>query len=55
MSTPTPIALVLEDEREIRQFVRASLESEGWRVVEAGTIKQGLAEAGTPDGAEART
>jgi two-component system KDP operon response regulator KdpE len=47
MSTPTPIALVLEDEREIRQFVRASLESEGWRVVEAGTIKQGLAEAGT--------
>ena len=47
MSTPTPIALVLEDEREIRQFVRTSLESEGWQVVEAGTIKQGLIEAGT--------
>jgi two-component system KDP operon response regulator KdpE len=47
MSTPTPIALVLEDEREIRQFVRTSLESEGWQVVEAGTLRQGLIEAGT--------
>ena len=47
MSTPTPIALVLEDEREIRQFVRTSLEAEGWQVVDAGTIKQGLVEAGT--------
>lgn len=47
MSTPTPIALVLEDEREIRHFVRTSLEVEGWQVVEAGTIKQGLVEAGT--------
>ena len=47
MSTPTPIALVLEDEREIRQFVRASLEAEGWQVFEAGTVKQGLVEAGT--------
>ena len=47
MSAPSPIALILEDEREIRQFVRMSLESEGWRVVEAGTVKQGLIEAGT--------
>jgi two-component system KDP operon response regulator KdpE len=47
MSTPSPIALVLEDEREIRQFVRTSLESEGWQVVEAATVKQGLVEAGT--------
>jgi two-component system KDP operon response regulator KdpE len=47
MSAPTPIALVLEDEREIRLFVRSSLETEGWQVVEAGTIKQGLVEAGT--------
>jgi len=30
MATPTPVALVLEDEREIRQFVRSSLEAEGW-------------------------
>lgn len=47
MPTPTPVALVLEDEREIRQFVRLSLEAEGWQVHEAGTLKQGLIEAGT--------
>jgi two-component system KDP operon response regulator KdpE len=47
MSTPLPTALVLEDEREIRQFVRLSLEGEGWQVFEAGTVKQGLIEAGT--------
>ena len=47
MSNPTPTALVLEDEREICQFVRLSLESEGWLVVEAGTVRQGLIEAGT--------
>ena len=44
---PTPTALVLEDEREIRQFVRVSLEAEGWQVHEATTVKQGLVEAGT--------
>ena len=47
MSTPTPVVLVLEDEREIRQFVRTSLESEGWQVHEAATIKHGLIQAGT--------
>jgi two-component system, OmpR family, KDP operon response regulator KdpE len=47
MSTPLPIALVLEDEREIRQFVRVALEAEGWQVFEAGTVKLGLVEAGT--------
>ena len=47
MSTSTPVALVLEDEREIRQFVRTSLEAEGWQVFEAGTVRQGLVEAGT--------
>ncbi len=47
MSAPTPVALVLEDEREIRQFVRAALEAEGWMVHEAATLKQGLVEAAT--------
>lgn len=47
MPTPSPIALVLEDEREIRKFVRVSLESEGWQVFEADTLKGGLVEAGT--------
>ena len=47
MTSAAPIALVLEDEREIRHFVRTSLQAEGWQVFEAGTIKQGLIEAGT--------
>ena len=47
MSTRSPVVLVLEDEREIRQFVRVSLEAEGWQVHEAATVKQGLVEAGT--------
>ena len=47
MNSSTPIVLVLEDEREIRQFVRTSLESEGWVVHEAGTLRQGLIEAGS--------
>ena len=47
MSTRSPVVLVLEDEREIRQFVRVSLEAEGWQVHEAATVKQGLMAAGT--------
>jgi len=47
MTSSLPIALVLEDEREIRHFVRVSLVAEGWQVVEAETIAQGLVEAGT--------
>lgn len=42
-----PIALIVEDERQIRHFVRAALEGEGWQVFEADTVKQGLVEAGT--------
>ena len=42
-----PVALVIEDEREIARFVRSALEAEGWQVHEAGTVKQGLIEAGT--------
>ena len=47
MSTPLPMALVLEDEREIRHFVRLSLQAEGWQVCEAKTIRQALVEART--------
>ena len=47
MASTAPTALVLEDEREIRLFVRSALAAEGWQVVEAATIKQGLIEAGT--------
>jgi len=42
-----PIAIIIEDEPQIRRFVRAALEAEGWLVHEADTIKKGLTETGT--------
>ena len=42
-----PVAIVVEDEPQIRRFVRTALESETWRVIEAGTLKDGLSEAAT--------
>ena len=47
MSDPAPVALLIEDEPQIRRFVRIALESEGWQVFEAETIKRGLIDAGT--------
>jgi two-component system KDP operon response regulator KdpE len=47
MSEPQPVAVLVEDEQQIRRFVRAALESEGWIVFEAETLKRGLIEAGT--------
>lgn len=45
-TTPTNI-LIVEDEKEIRRFVRTALESEGLRVFESETLQRGLIEAGT--------
>ncbi len=42
-----PVVVVIEDEAQIRRFVRSALESEGWQVHEADTAKKGLTEAGT--------
>ncbi len=42
-----PVALIVEDEPQIRRFVRAALEAEGWQVHEAENAKRGLVEAGT--------
>jgi two-component system KDP operon response regulator KdpE len=42
-----PSILVVEDEKQIRRFVRSTLEAEGCRVFEAETGRQGLVEAGT--------
>lgn len=39
--------LIIEDEADIRRFVRMTLESEGLEVFEADSIKRGLIEAGT--------
>ncbi|VTR24721.1 KDP operon transcriptional regulatory protein KdpE [Serratia fonticola] len=45
-TSPTNI-LIVEDEKEIRRFVRTALESEGLRVFESETLQRGLIEAGT--------
>jgi two-component system KDP operon response regulator KdpE len=47
MSEPTPTAVIVEDEPQIRRFVRSALEAEQWHVFEADTVRQGLVEAGT--------
>jgi len=47
MAEPLPIAILVEDERQIRRFVRTALEAEGWSVHEADTFRQGLTDAAT--------
>ncbi len=41
------VAVIVEDEPQIRRFVRGALEAEGWQVHEADTLQRGLTEAGT--------
>ncbi|WP_312553488.1 two-component system response regulator KdpE [Massilia sp.] len=47
MNEARPTALLVEDEPQIRRFVRAALEQEGWQVHEAGELKRALIDAGT--------
>jgi two-component system KDP operon response regulator KdpE len=50
METPraaSPTVVVIEDEPQIRRFVRTALEAEGCHVMEADTGERGLVEAGT--------
>ena len=47
MSEPALVVLLVEDDRHIRRFLRTSLETEGWRVFEAETLRQGLVDAAT--------
>jgi two-component system KDP operon response regulator KdpE len=42
-----PTILVIEDEPEIRRFLRSSLDAEGYRVVESESGAQGVTDAGT--------
>lgn len=42
-----PVVILIEDEVQIRRFVRAALEAQGWQVHEADTARRGLADAGT--------
>ncbi|MBP7525457.1 MAG: two-component system response regulator KdpE [Propionivibrio sp.] len=46
MSAQSPAVLIVEDEKLIRRFVRASLEEEGCKVFEAGSCADGLLAAG---------
>src|SRR6478735_2449154 len=47
MSTLRASILLVEDEPEIRRFLRASLGAEGYRVVESATGRRGTIDAGT--------
>ena len=47
MNTSAISVLIVEDEKQIRRFVRTSLEAQGHKVFEAETAKAGLIEAGT--------
>ncbi|MFZ2853240.1 MAG: two-component system response regulator KdpE [Rhodocyclaceae bacterium] len=46
MNAPAPKVLLIEDEVQIRRFVRAAVEEEGCQVAEASTMAQGLIDAG---------
>jgi two-component system KDP operon response regulator KdpE len=42
---PAPLVLVVEDEPQMRRFLRAALASHDYRLIEAGTAKEGIAHA----------
>jgi two-component system KDP operon response regulator KdpE len=45
MSAPMPVVLVIEDEPQMRRFLRATLENHDYRMIDAPTAQQALAEA----------
>jgi two-component system KDP operon response regulator KdpE len=47
MNPTRPVAVIVEDEPQIRRFVRAALEAQDWQVFEADALGRGLSEAGT--------
>ena len=47
MTAPRPTILIVEDEPEIRRFLRASLGADGYRIVEAATGRRGAIDATT--------
>jgi len=47
VTDPSPQLLVIEDDSQMRKFLRASLASQGYRVVEALNGSEGLAHAAT--------
>ncbi len=51
MTEPGPLVLVVEDEVQVRRFLRAALGSHGYRVLEAETVREAeqLATSHNPD------
>ena len=47
MSGTAPTLLLVEDDAQIRRFVRQALEREGYKVREAASFAAGLIDAGT--------
>ena len=45
MASVSPVVLVIEDEPQMRRFLRATLRSHGYQVVEATTAREGLMHA----------
>jgi two-component system KDP operon response regulator KdpE len=45
MAAAGPVALLIEDEMEMRRFLRAALQSHDYQLVEATTAREGLAQA----------
>jgi len=45
VAEPAPVVLLIEDEPQMRRFLRAALENEAYRLVEVGTAREGLAQA----------
>lgn len=47
MTHPGPLILLIEDEPQVRRFLRPTLHAEGYRVIEAETAAEGLMHAST--------
>src|SRR5437867_12446903 len=47
MAEPRPAILIVEDEPEIRRFLRTAFGADGYRVVESATGRRGSIDAGT--------
>jgi two-component system KDP operon response regulator KdpE len=45
MAQPAPVVLLIEDEPQMRRFLRATLESHDFQLVEAATAREGMAHA----------
>ncbi len=45
MVDPAPVVLLIEDESQMRRFLRAALENEAYRLIEATSVREGLAHA----------